>query len=152
MYDRELVSEVLNQIKHSADLVLRRFEPINAVSDFTDSEAGMEKLDAICMQLIAIGEGLKNIDKITDNSLLPRYSQVNIQIMRAFTRLRQLLSTHEELKKKIEAMEEKYDENFKIVFEAIKQLIEVEDKPKKKRIGYTVKEKQAAYGRRPKKS
>jgi len=70
-----------------------------------------------------------------------RAIQVNIQIMRAFTRLRQMLSTHDELKKKIESMEKKYDENFKIVFEAIKQLIEVEDKPKKKRIGYTVKEK-----------
>ena len=79
-----------------------------------------------------------------------RAIHVNIQIMRAFTRLRQLLSTHEELKKKIEAMEKKYDENFKIVFEAIKQLIETEDKPKKKRIGYTVKEKQASYGRKSK--
>lgn len=49
-----------------------------------------------------------------------------------------MLSTHGGLKKKIESMEKKYDENFKIVFEAIKQLIETEDKPKKKRIGYTV--------------
>jgi len=70
-----------------------------------------------------------------------RAIQVNIQIMRAFTKLRQMLSTHVELKAKIEAMEKKYDQNFKIVFEAIKQLIETEDKPKKKRIGYTVKEK-----------
>jgi len=37
----------------------------------------MEKLDAICMQLIAIGEGLKNVDKITDNSLLHQYPDVN---------------------------------------------------------------------------
>ncbi len=79
-----------------------------------------------------------------------RAIQVNIQIMRAFTRLRQMLLSHDELKKKIEAMEKKYDENFKIVFEAIKQLIEVEDKPKKKRIGYTVKEKQATYGKKVK--
>jgi len=41
-------------------------------------------------------------------------------------------------------MEEKYDENFRIVFEAIKQLLEPPEKPKKK-IGYTVKEKQKAY-------
>jgi len=73
-----------------------------------------------------------------------RAIQVNIQIMRAFTQLRQLLSTHKDLKKKIEAMEEKYDENFRIVFEAIKQLLEPPEKPKKK-IGYTVKEKQKAY-------
>jgi len=75
-----------------------------------------------------------------------RAVQVNIQIMRAFTRLRQMLSTHEELKKKIESMEKKYDENFKIVFEAIKQLLDADDKPKRK-IGFTIKEKQKAYGR-----
>ena len=37
----------------------------------------MEKFDGICMQLIAIGEGLKNIDKVTNNSLLPNYSEIN---------------------------------------------------------------------------
>ncbi len=62
-----------------------------------------------------------------------------------------MLSSHVELKKKIEAMEKRYDENFRIVFEAIKQLIEVEEKPKKKRIGYTVKEKQATYRRKQRK-
>ncbi len=36
----------------------------------------MEKMDAICMQLIAIGEGLKNLDKVTENTLLPRYPQI----------------------------------------------------------------------------
>jgi len=53
-----------------------------------------------------------------------RAIQVNIQIMRAFTQLRQMLLTHKDLKKKIEAMEKKYDKQFKIVFEAIKQLLE----------------------------
>jgi len=75
-----------------------------------------------------------------------RAIQVNIQIMRAFTQLRQLLSTHKDLKKKIEAMEKKYDENFRIVFEAIKQLLEAPEKPKKK-IGYTVKEMQKVYSK-----
>ena len=60
---------------------------------------------------------------------------VNIQIMRTFTRLREMLAGHKELEKKIEAMEEKYDEQFKVVFEAIKQLITEEEKPKK-RIGF----------------
>ena len=75
-----------------------------------------------------------------------RAIRVNIQIIRAFTKLRQMLSTHEELKKKIEAMEKKYDEQFLIVFEAIKQLIETEGKPKKK-IGFMVKEKQKTYSK-----
>jgi hypothetical protein len=75
-----------------------------------------------------------------------RAIKTNIQIMRAFTQLRKMLSTHDDLKRKIESMEKKYDEQFRIVFEAIKQLLAEEDKPKKK-IGYTVKEKQKAYAR-----
>jgi uncharacterized protein with HEPN domain len=60
----------------SAQTILKRFEPIKSPDDFTVSEASLEKLDATCMQLIAIGESLKNIDKVTDNSLLPRYPHI----------------------------------------------------------------------------
>jgi len=60
-----------------------------------------------------------------------RAIHVNIQIVRAFTQLRQMLSTHDDLKKKIESMGKKYDQQFQIVFEAIKQLIDEEGKPKK---------------------
>ncbi len=74
----------------------------------------------------------------------------NIQIMRAFTQLRKMLSTHKDLKRKIESMERKYDENFKIVFKAIKQMLETDEKPKK-RIAFTVKEKQKAYRRKRRK-
>jgi len=79
-----------------------------------------------------------------------RAIQVNIQIMRAFTQLRQMLSTHKDLKRKIESLEKKYDQQFQVVFEAIKQLLETDAKPKKK-IGYTVKEKQKTYGKKRKK-
>ena len=75
-----------------------------------------------------------------------RAIQVNIQIMRTFTRLRKMLSTHEELKQKIEDLEKRYDENFQIVFEAIKQLFTEEEKPKPK-IGY-IKEKRSTYSKR----
>jgi phage regulator Rha-like protein len=61
--------------------------------------------------------------------------QVNIAIMRAFTQLRRLLATHEDLRRKIEEMEAKYDEQFGIVFEAIRQLLEEDEKPKR-RIGF----------------
>ncbi len=71
-----------------------------------------------------------------------RAIQVNILIMRAFTQLRRMLSTNEELKSKIEAIERKYDRHFKVVFDAIKQLIATETKPKKKI--YPVKLKYAA--------
>jgi len=75
-----------------------------------------------------------------------RAISVNIQIMRTFSRLRNMLVTHDGLKRKIETMEKKYDEQFRIVFEAITQLIEEDEKPKKK-IGY-IKEAQAKYGKR----
>lgn len=75
-----------------------------------------------------------------------RAIQVNIQVMRAFIRLRQMIYTHKDLKKKIAAMERKYDEQFAIVFEAIKQLLEEDEKPKRK-IGY-VKERKVSYGKK----
>ena len=53
-----------------------------------------------------------------------RAIQVNIQIMRAFTQLRRMLLTNHSLRRKIEEMEKKYDKQFAIVFQAIKQLIE----------------------------
>lgn len=53
-----------------------------------------------------------------------RAIQVNIQIMRTFTKLREMLATHTKLRHKIEEIEKKYDYQFKIVFETIKQLFE----------------------------
>lgn len=76
MFDQELAREVLEQIHHSIRIIQQRFEPVATASDFTDSPYGMEKLDAICMQLIAIGEGLKNLDKITRGRLLENYPDI----------------------------------------------------------------------------
>ena len=78
-----------------------------------------------------------------------RAIQVNILIMRAFTQLRSMLSTHKELKRKIESMERKYDRQFRVVFDAIKQLIDTESKPKKK-IGFEVNEGGAQYSKKKK--
>lgn len=64
-----------------------------------------------------------------------RAMQVNIQIIRSFVQLRDMLSTHKDLRRKIEAMEKKYDHQFKVVFDTIKQLIEPPPKPGK-RIGF----------------
>jgi len=77
MYDKELVLDILNQILDATQKTIFRFAPIQTVGDFTDSPNGMEKLDSICMQLIAIGESLKNIDKITDRSLLIKYPEID---------------------------------------------------------------------------
>jgi hypothetical protein len=95
-----------------------------------------------------------------------RAIDVNVEIMRAFVRLRQLMATHTDLARKLTALEQKYrqllathtdlarkltaseqkyDEQFKIVFDAIRALMSPPEKPRKK-IGFVVKEKQAAYG------
>jgi uncharacterized protein with HEPN domain len=76
MPDVGLVREILCQILWFVKTVTRRFEPIRSAGDFTSSDEGMEKLDAICMQLIAIGESVKHLDRLTDGNLLPRYPQV----------------------------------------------------------------------------
>ena len=76
MYDTELVKEVLRQILWSAQTVTKRFASITSPEDFVISEEGLERLDAICMQLIAIGENVKNLDKVTEGRLLLRYPQI----------------------------------------------------------------------------
>ena len=60
----------------------------------------------------------------------PRAVRVNIEIMRAFVRLRQLLSTHVDLARKLAELEQKYDKNFRVVFEAIRQLMIPPEKPR----------------------
>ena len=64
-----------------------------------------------------------------------RAIEVNIQIMRAFVKLREMLSTHKDLARKLAEMEKKYDTQFKVVFDAIRQLMK-SDEPKKKPIGF----------------
>lgn len=77
MYDKELVQDILNQILDATQKIITRFTPIQTVEDFTNSAEGMEKLDSICMQLMAIGESLKNFDKITNKTLLAKYPEID---------------------------------------------------------------------------
>ena len=65
-----------------------------------------------------------------------RAVEANIAIMRTFVQLRRLMDSNRELARKIDALEKKYDENFAVVFEAIKQLIAPLSPPKKKQIGF----------------
>ena len=64
-----------------------------------------------------------------------RAIEVNILIIRAFVKLRQLIASHSDLLHRIEQMEKKYDRQFLAVFEAIKQLMAPPEKPRKK-IGF----------------
>jgi uncharacterized protein with HEPN domain len=65
MSDRELVNEILSQILVAASRIERRFASVGSSDDFLASEEGIDRLDGICMMLIAIGESLKNLDKVT---------------------------------------------------------------------------------------
>jgi len=75
-----------------------------------------------------------------------RAIKVNIEIMRAFVRLRQILASNKELARRLDALEKKYDAQFKIVFDAIRQLMAPpEPQPPKKRIGFLVEEPHVPY-------
>jgi uncharacterized protein with HEPN domain len=91
MFDKELVLGSLEQIDNAIQRIQRRFEAIRSADDFTNSEAGVEKLDGICMQLIAVGESLKNIDKMTENSLLAMYPGIDWKKIKG---MRDIISHH----------------------------------------------------------
>lgn len=74
-----------------------------------------------------------------------RAVQVNIEVMRAFVRLREMIASHKDLARKLEALERKYDAQFKVVFDAIRELM-APATPKRKRIGFLVSEATAKYG------
>ena len=65
--------------------------------------------------------------------------EVNIQIIRAFVKLREMIISNKELRKKIEEMESKYDGKFEVVFRPITKLIGTPEKTNKKKIGFEVK-------------
>lgn len=77
MYDVELVCEILRQILEAGRRIERRFSSVRQPDDFLVNDDGLDRLDAICMMLIAIGESLKNLDKITNGELLRKYPDVD---------------------------------------------------------------------------
>jgi len=76
MYDPELLVERLQTLLEALERIPRRFAGIAVPGDFHASDAGIDRMDAICMILIAAGEELKNIDRKTEGRLLTRYPGV----------------------------------------------------------------------------
>lgn len=74
-----------------------------------------------------------------------RAVHVNIEIMRTFVRLRQMLASNAALARKLGALEKKYDAQFKVIFDAIRQLMTPLE-PERRKIGFLVKERAAKYG------
>lgn len=83
MFDRALVHNTLQQIKTLVDTIEERTAGIDNVNGFLGSPSGMVVLDAVCMNLIAVGEAVKNLDKVSGGKLLPQYPQLQwVGIMR----------------------------------------------------------------------
>ncbi len=77
MYDHQLIQDILIQIDNALEKISNRASQIHSVGHFTDSEWGMEKLDSICMLFIAVGEAIKNIDKMTNGNLHTAYPEID---------------------------------------------------------------------------
>ena len=90
-YDKELVLDTLEQIRDALVVVEKRCSYAKDADDFCDTEEGQEKLDSICMKLIAVGESLKNIDKLTDKKLLVQYPHIKWKEIKG---IRDILSHH----------------------------------------------------------
>ena len=73
---KEMILSTLEDIKYSLELIQKRAKNINSSDDFLEDENGLEKLDSISMRLVAIGEGFKNIDKLSNNELLKNYPNI----------------------------------------------------------------------------
>jgi ORF6N domain len=89
-------------------------------------------------------EGVAMLSSVLNS---PRAIRVNIEIMRAFVRLRQILASNAGLERRLNELEKKYDAQFKVVFDAIRRLMVPLERPSKK-IGFHLRERRAAYGRR----
>jgi hypothetical protein len=86
-------------------------------------------------------QGVAMLSSVLDSE---RAIYVNIAIMRTFVKIRELLASHKDLAAKLEEMEKKYDTQFRVVFDAIRELMAPPDKPKRE-IGFRVKETLAKY-------
>ena len=76
MFDKELAIDSLQKIKAMLNLIIERASVVETPNDFLCSPGGMMRLDAICMNLIALGETVKGLDKLTEGKLLPNYPDV----------------------------------------------------------------------------
>lgn len=76
MFDKELAKDCLQNISIALQTILERTKPITYADDFILSPDGMLRLDAVCMNLIAIGEAVKGLDKLTNGTLLQHYPQI----------------------------------------------------------------------------
>ena len=91
MYDRSLVLDILEDLIGATETIINRCSKVHCIDDFLDHEEGQMRLDSICMLLIAIGESVKQIDKITEKALLCNYPTIPWKTVAG---MRDILSHH----------------------------------------------------------
>lgn len=77
MRDKELLRSSLQKIEIAVGRILERSQTILSPDDFLNTPSGVERMESICMLLIAIGESVKRIDKETHKQLLSNYSEID---------------------------------------------------------------------------
>jgi hypothetical protein len=134
-------SRLNEQVKRNQD----RF-PTDFMFQLTDKEK--EEVIANCDHLERIKYSRTNPYSFTEHGTImlasvlntPTAIQTSVLIVRAFVKLREILSTHEELERKVLTLEAMYDKQFKVIFQAIRELMQqetnIKDRP---RIGYKIK-------------
>ena len=76
MFDKEITLDSVQNIKSMLELIIERTSVVETPNDFLCSPEGMLRLDAICMNLIALGETVKGLDKQTEGQFLKNYPDV----------------------------------------------------------------------------
>ena len=163
MLDRDLArlygveTRVLNQaVRRNIDRFPKDFmfrltrEEIMRISQFVISSThrGVNTLKFSKNVMAFTEHGVAMLSSVLNS---PTAVQVNIQIMRTFAKLREILSRHRDLAKRLDELEKKYDAQFRVVFEAIRELMAPSElQPQKKRIGFVVEEPKVPYRTRMK--
>ena len=136
------LTEDENRALRSQNVTLKRGQHSKYLP-FAFTEQGVAMFTPWNSPLVTISLGLSSVLN-SDRAI-----EVNIAIMRAFVQLRKMIASNEELARKLDELEEKYDEQFRIVFDAIRALIEHDEKPPKK-IGFEVSEGRVSYRKKKK--
>ena len=76
MYDSVIARDILQKISIAVDTITERASAVKSPNELLCSAGGMMRLDAICMNLIALGEAVKGLDKQTHGELLPQYPEM----------------------------------------------------------------------------
>ena len=76
MFDKEIAVDSLYIISKAIDTIQERASVVSDLDELLSSPDGVMRLDAICMNLIALGEAVKGLDKLTNGELLPKYPEV----------------------------------------------------------------------------